>query len=134
MDANTPPPPETTPLGDARLVPLADIGAMTLFDRAGGKMGAIKEVYVDKVTGRIEFVIGATGGFLGVGDKFHPIPFSLLTYNHAPEGYVGAFTKKDLEDAPAYDREQLGGKHYGWSDQVRRYFNTLQAHGAVPRG
>ena len=127
------PPSETTPLGDARLVPLSEVAAMSLFDRAGGKLGVVKEAYVDKVTGRIEFIIGATGGFLGMGDKFHPIPFAALTYNHAPEGYVGGFTKKDLEDAPAYDREQLSGKHYGWSDQVRRYFANLQHPMAEPR-
>ena len=127
------PPPETTPMGDARLVPLGDIGSMALLDRAGGKLGAVKEAYVDKLTGRIEFVIGATGGFLGVGDKFHPIPFGSLTYNHAPEGYVCAFTKKDLEEAPAYDREQLSGKNYGWSDQVRRYFANLQHPATLAR-
>jgi hypothetical protein len=130
-------PPETMPSGDARLVPLSEVTGMTLFDRAGGKLGAVKEAYVDKLTGRIEFVIAATGGFLGVGDKFHPIPWSALSFNHSPEGYIGAFTRKDLEDAPAYDRDQLSGKHYGWSDQVRRYFTNLAhpAHGgpAIPR-
>ena len=125
-------PPETTALGDARLIPLGDVGGMTLFDRAGAKLGVLKEAYVDKITGRIEFVIGATGGFLGVGDKFHPIPWTVLTYNHAPEGYLGAFTKKDLADAPAYDRDQLSGKHYGWSDQVRRYFANLTHPANVP--
>ena len=125
--------PEHTPLGDARLVPIGEVTGMTLFDRAGGKLGALKEVYVDKLTGKIEFVIAASGGFLGVGDKFHPIPWTSLTYNHAPEGYVAAFTKKDLEDAPAYDRDQLSGKHYGWSDQVRRYFTTLAHPATAPR-
>ncbi|MBE7218148.1 MAG: PRC-barrel domain-containing protein [Caulobacteraceae bacterium] len=127
-------PPETTPLGDARLIPITDFTDLVLMDRAGGKLGAIKEAYVDKLSGRIEFIIAATGGFLGVGDKFHPIPFGVLSYNHKPEGYVGAFTKKDLEDAPAYDRDQLGGRQYGWSDSVRRYFDQLTVRPAgVPR-
>lgn len=125
-------PAETTPLGDARLIPLSDLTDLVLMDRAGGKLGALKEAYVDKLTGRVEFVIAATGGFLGVGDKFHPIPFSALTFNHKPEGYVGAFTKKDLEAAPAYDRDQLSGKQYGWSDSVRRYFADIAVRPADP--
>lgn len=110
--------------GDARLIPLGDVSSMTLFDRAGGKLGTLKDAYVDRLSGKVEFVIAATGGFLGVGDKFHPIPWSALSYRTDPEGYVGDFTKKDLEEAPAYDREQLSGKNYGWSEQVRRYFTA----------
>lgn len=126
--------PPAAALGDARLISLGEVVGKVIFDRSGSKLGAIKDAYVDKITGRIEFVIGATGGFLGVGEKFHPLPWSSLTFNHAPEGYVAAFTKDQLKDAPAYDRDQLGGSHYGWSDQVRRYFTNLghPAHANPP--
>ncbi len=118
--------------GDGRLISLGEVAGQQIFDRSGAKLGAIKDAYVDKITGRIEFVIGATGGFLGVGEKFHPLPWSCLTYNHAPEGYVAAFTKEQLRDAPAYDRDQLAGQHYGWSDQVRRYFANLNHPAHAP--
>lgn len=118
--------------GDGRLLSLGEVAGQQIFDRSGAKLGAIKDAYVDKITGRIEFVIGATGGFLGVGEKFHPLPWSSLTYNHAPEGYVAAFTKEQLRDAPAYDRDQLSGQHYGWSDQVRRYFANLGHPATAP--
>ena len=114
---------------DARLLAIGDLAGKTLFDRGGDKLGVIKEVFVDRVTGQIAFVLGASGGFLGVGEKFHPLPWSTLSYNAVPEGYVTSFSKMQLKDAPAYDREQLAGANYGWSDQVRRYFQGLPSGG-----
>lgn len=109
---------------DPHIVPLESVVGTPLCDRAGDKLGVIKEIYVNRITGQVEFVLGATGGFLGVGEKFHPLPWSLLTYETSPDRYVGAFTKEQLKDAPAYDRDQLSSPHYGWADQVRRYFET----------
>lgn len=110
---------------DMLLVGADGLAGMALVDRDGHKLGVIKDFYIDKVTGQVEFVIGATGGFLGVGEKFHPLPWRSLTYRPSPEGYIAAFTKKEIEDAPAYDKEQLSSIHYGWGDQIRRYFGSL---------
>ena len=86
----------------------------------------IKELFLNKATGQAEFVLGATGGFLGVGEKFHPLPWGALTYNPTPEGYVVAFGKDEIRAAPAYDRDQLTSANYGWGDQVHRYFASLK--------
>ncbi len=110
---------------DFQLVANEALTGMTLFDRSGDKLGAIKTFYLDKVTGQTEFVVGATGGFLGVGEKFHPLPWRSLAYRANPEGYVASFTKRELEQAPAYDKDQLASANYGWGEQVRRYFNGL---------
>ena len=110
---------------DAHLMSANSLVGQPLFDRAGEKLGVVKEVFVNKMTGQIEFVLGATGGFLGVGEKFHPLPWSLLTYNHAPEGYVVSVGRDAIRAAPAYDRDQLTSTNYGWGDQVHRYFASL---------
>ena len=110
---------------DTQLVNTNSLTGMTLFDRAGDKLGVIKDVYLDRATGQVEFVVGATGGFLGVGEKFHPLPWRTLGYRASPEGYFGAFTRQDLANAPAYDKDQLASAHYGWGESVRRYFAGL---------
>ena len=114
-------------LDDAHLLSANSMTGQNLFDRSGDKLGVIKELFVNKLTGQIEFVLGATGGFLGVGEKFHPLPWSLLTFNPAPEGYVVAVGREDIRAAPAYDRDQLTSTSYGWGDQVHRYFAGLRA-------
>ncbi len=113
------------PIDDSHLIASGALSGQTLFDRAGDKLGVIKEFYMNRVTGQVEFVVGATGGFLGVGEKFHPLPWALLRYNTTPEGYVVLAGKTDIRDAPAYDRDQLNSPRYGWGDQVQRYFAGL---------
>ncbi len=110
---------------DMLLVAADALAGMALVDRDGHKLGVIKDFYIDKVLGQVEFVVGATGGFLGVGEKFHPLPWRSLTYSPSSEAYVTAFSKKEIEQAPAYDKEQLASTHYGWGEQVRRYFGAL---------
>ena len=110
---------------DMQLLSTDQLSGLTLFDRSGDKLGTIKDIYIDRITGQVEFVIGATGGFLGVGEKFHPLPWRSFAYRASPEGYVAAFTKQELEQAPAYDKDQLASTHYGWGEQVRRYFSGL---------
>jgi hypothetical protein len=121
---------DISPASDIQLVTAGALTGKTLFDGAGEKMGVIKELFVDRVTGQVEFVLGATGGFLGMGEKFHPLPWSILSYNHTPEGYVVRIDREAIRQAPAYDRDQLASAHYGWGDQVRRYFANLR-HPAV---
>ena len=119
----------TTPsytIDDGHLISANTLAGLTLFDRGGDKLGVIKELFVNKLTGQIEFVLGATGGFLGVGEKFHPLPWGLLTYNSTPEGYVVAAGRDEIRGAPAYDRDQLTSTHYSWGDQVPRYFSGLK--------
>ena len=111
---------------DAHLMSGSGLSGQALFDRAGDKLGVIKDFYVNKLTGQVEFVVGATGGFLGVGEKFHPLPWALLRYNSTPEGYVVLVAKDDIRAAPAYDKDQLNSAHYGWGDQVHRYFTGLK--------
>ena len=117
----------TTPaIDDSHMIFAGDLTGKTLFDRAGHKLGSIKEVLVDKVTGQVEFVLGATGGFLGVGEKFHPLPWGLLAFNQTPEGYIVGVDNEAITAAPAYDRDQLTGANYGWGEQVHRYYASLR--------
>ena len=111
---------------DAQLASTSGMVGLTLFDRGGDKLGVIKELFVNKITGQVEFVLGATGGFLGVGEKFHPLPWGLLTYDTGKGGYVVGVGKDDIRAAPAYDRDQLTSANYAWGDQVHRYFTNVR--------
>ena len=99
-----------------------------IYDGAGRKLGAIKEIFLDPASGRIAYVIGSAGGFLGVGAKFHPLPWSRLNVRPGADGYHADFTKADLDGAPAYDQEQLASPQYAWAEQVDAYFQRVARH------
>jgi len=47
------------------------------------------------------------GGFLGIGEKHHPLPWDLLDYDTEAGGYCLDLDCDDLVDAPSYDRAAL---------------------------
>jgi hypothetical protein len=47
------------------------------------------------------------GGFLGMAEKYHPLPWSMLDYSEKESGYVVNVTKDQLRKAPADSLEEL---------------------------
>ena len=71
------------------------------------------------------------GGFLGIGERFHPMPWSMLEYDIERDGYVVLLDKSVLEKAPSLDREQL--ETLGAGDTWRtRLFDYYGPYGAAP--
>ena len=42
------------------------------------------------------------GGFLGIGESYHPLPWRILSYDTALGGYVVDLDRRRLEGAPTY--------------------------------
>jgi hypothetical protein len=36
---------------------------------------------IDKVSGKVAYSVMSFGGFLGIGDRHHPLPWHVLTYD-----------------------------------------------------
>ncbi|CAN5188638.1 PRC-barrel domain-containing protein [soil metagenome] len=99
----------------------------TVYSPDGAKLGAIDELMIDKVSGKVRYAVLTFGGFLGMGADKYPLPWSMLTYSTDLDGYVVPVTEAMLEKAPRYageapEYDSAYGKsihtHYGkpWSD------------------
>jgi hypothetical protein len=53
------------------------------------------------------FAVLSFGGFLGVGEKYHPIPWAALDYDEDANSYVVPFSREQLQAAPAGSVEEL---------------------------
>jgi sporulation protein YlmC with PRC-barrel domain len=73
----------------------------------GEKIGKVEDIVLDKTSNKILFAVVGFGGFLGMEEKYHPIPWSSLDYNEIEESYVVPFSKAQLEAAPADSIDQL---------------------------
>jgi sporulation protein YlmC with PRC-barrel domain len=76
-------------------------------DTAGNKIGTVEDVILDKNSNSILFAVVAFGGFLGMGEKYHPIPWASLDYEPAEGSYVVNYTKEQLQAAPSGSIEEL---------------------------
>jgi sporulation protein YlmC with PRC-barrel domain len=76
-------------------------------DTSGNKIGSIEDVILDKMSNNIMFAVVGFGGFLGMAEKYHPIPWSALDYDATENAYVVSYTKEQLKAAPAGSIDEL---------------------------
>jgi hypothetical protein len=57
---------------------------------------------VDKYSGRVAYAVLSFGGTFGFGESLFPLPWSLLNYDEAQDGYVLDITKEQLANAPKF--------------------------------
>ena len=104
-----------------------------VYDRAGTRLGHVDDLSIEKVSGRTIYAIMSFGGFLGIGEKFHPVPWSLLEYDVERGGFTVPLDPTMLKDAPSYDLAQIrelgGPDHRAYGDTIYGYYGT---YGAVP--
>jgi sporulation protein YlmC with PRC-barrel domain len=101
-----------TPSGHTRAIRASKVQGTSVYNTQGESLGTVEDVILDKTSNNIMFAVVGFGGVLGMGEKFHPVPWSLLDYDDAKGGYVVPLTKDVLKTAPAYDINDLT-KHDG---------------------
>ena len=104
----------TNPSG--HLIAASRVKGATVYNVALEKLGSVQDVMIDKATGRIAYAVLSFGGFLGIGDRFYPLPWEKLTYNTEVGGYVVDIDRSTLEGAPSYTDEATAS----WNDEAWR--------------
>jgi len=99
----------TTHTGHTSAIPASKVIGTAVYNTANDHIGTIKDVMLDKTSNGIMFAVIGFGGFLGIGEKYHAIPWSALDYDTGREGYVVGFSKEQLQAAPAYSINELTG-------------------------
>ena len=96
----------------------------TVFNLAGEKLGTVDDIMIDKVSGRAIYAVMSFGGFLGMGEKFNPLPWATLKYDDQKGGYVVNMDKKLLQDAPNYDSHSEFKWTPDYGRKVDSYYKT----------
>jgi sporulation protein YlmC with PRC-barrel domain len=104
----------TNPSG--RLIAARQVQGTTVYNTGLEKLGSVEDLMVDKATGRIVYAVLSFGGFLGIGDRYFPLPWEKLAYNIEIGGYVVDVDRDVLEGAPSYTDEATAG----WDDEAWR--------------
>ena len=107
------------------LISSAKVEGTNVYNRAGDSLGSIHSLMIDKASGHVAYAIMSFGGFLGIGDQFHPLPWSVLKYDTNMGGYIVDLDKQKLEGGPAYD----AGSEPDWRD--RTYENKIHDYYGV---
>jgi sporulation protein YlmC with PRC-barrel domain len=97
----------TTSTGHTSAIRAKKVIGTNVRDRSGKKIGEIEDLVLDKQSNNIMFAVVSFGGFLGMSEKYHPLPWSSLDYDEKDDGYVVDFTEEQLRSAPADSIDEL---------------------------
>lgn len=97
----------TTASGHTSAIRTTKVIGTAIKDPSGTTIGEVEDIMLDKTSNSILFAVVSFGGFLGMGEKYHPIPWSSLDYDEAQDAYVVNFTKEQLEAAPVASIDEL---------------------------
>jgi sporulation protein YlmC with PRC-barrel domain len=88
----------------------------------GEKIGDVEDIVLD-AKGNVAYAVVSTGGFLGVGDKMHAVPWTAIRTNTGTDNFMLDVDKDRLRSAPGFDQSSWPNVNDPkWSSENRRYF------------
>ena len=107
-----------------RLIASSKVEGTAVYSRDGDKLGSVHNFMVDKRSGKVEHAVMSFGGFLGIGDEYHPLPWDQLTYDTDQGGYVVDLTKEQLEGGPRYRAGEEPPYDRAYGQEVYGYYGS----------
>ena len=99
----------------ANLIASDKVEGTPVYRSNGERVGEIKRIMIDKISGKVAYAVMSFGGFMGIGEDYYPLPWSLLSYNPELEGYEVNLSESQLKNAPRYSKHE----NWDWSDRAR---------------
>jgi sporulation protein YlmC with PRC-barrel domain len=100
------------------LISAGKVQGTPVYSERAERLGEIYDVMLEKRTGRIAYAILTFGGILGMGKKYVPLPWNLLSYDVAECGYIISVPKEALENGPTLNEQAE------WHADVGRMIET----------
>lgn len=91
---------------DSSVIGSDRVEGTTVYGVDKGKIGSVDKLLIDKRGGNVTDVVISAGGFLGLGDEKHSIPWAKLDYDTDLGGYRIDVTKEQLMDAPRFGNDE----------------------------
>ena len=92
---------------------------------SGEKIGTVERLMIDKVSGKVAYAVMSFGGFLGLGEDHHTIPWSALKFNTALDAYEVNLSDDQLRQAPRRSQDGRDASFdRDWEEHVHRYYNA----------
>jgi hypothetical protein len=114
MSANIPRSGDVATDETGNLILAGKVTGTNVYNRQSEKLGSVYDVMLNKLNGQVAYAIMSFGGFLGMGESYHPLPWRALTYDTGLGGYVVDIDRSRLEGAPHYTT----GAEPDWSDRA----------------
>lgn len=95
-----------------KLIDAAKVAGTAVYNGTGERLGTIERVMLNKFSGKVAYCVMGFGGFLGIGERYHVLPWDTLTYDEARAGYNIDLTPETLRSARSYSPAELDALNY----------------------
>ena len=86
-------------------------------------VGDIKEIMIDVPHGSVAYVVLATGGFLGMGEMLHAIPWSALVMDTDAKCFRVGLSANRIKYGPGFHKDNWPSMvDEQWAIDVHRYY------------
>lgn len=86
-------------------------------------VGEIKDIMIDMRRGRVAYAVLTTGGFLGIGDTLHAIPWSALVMDTDAKCFRIGLTADRIKNAPGFNKDSWPSMaDTQWATTVHTYY------------
>lgn len=110
-----------------QIVNSEDIVGVEVANQQGENLGKIEALMLDKLTGKIAYVVLSFGGFLGMGDKLFAMPWHIFSFNPQKEKFIIPLTKEKLKNLPGFDKNHWPDMtSSAWTDSIRTYYGDIR--------
>ena len=100
------------------------VAGTAVYNAEAENIGSIKAIMLNKLNGRVAFAVLESGGFLGIGADYFPIPWEALRYDVDLGGY--RVNQSDFGTAPRYPADS----EPNWMDRI--FNDDVRRHYGVP--
>jgi hypothetical protein len=94
------------------------------YGRDGTKLGMVDALMIDMASGTARYAILSFGGFLGLGQKYHPVPFALLQLSSDRAGYIVNVDTLLLDGSPSYRPDDAPVFNAEYGRRIESYYRT----------
>jgi len=111
----------------ARLIASDKVEGTPVRRSNGDRIGTIERVMIDKRSGRVAYAVMTFGGFLGIGEEYRSLPWSLLRYNEDLDAYELNLTDEQLRGAPVSETGfyETGLADRQWERRIHDYYSAI---------
>lgn len=110
-----------------QIVNSEDVVGVEVENTQGENLGKIEALMMDKLTGKVAYVVLSFGGFLGMGDKLFAMPWHIFSYNPDSEKFVISMSKERLKNSPGFDKNHWPDMtSSSWTNSIRDYYRDVR--------
>ncbi len=105
------------------LISSSKVEGTAVYNRQRERLGTVSSFMVNKFTGQVAYAVMSFGGFLGMGQSCHPLPWRVLRYDTEVGGYVVDLDRDKLKAGPSYAAGEAPAWDRAYEGRIDAYYD-----------